>query len=45
MSDSALPEAICRFGLSLFERGLTPGASGNITVRLEEGLVHGALSG
>jgi len=37
MSDSALREAICRFGRSLFERGLTPGASGNISVRLEDG--------
>ena len=24
-------EDICRFGRSLFERGLTPGSSGNIT--------------
>jgi 3-dehydro-4-phosphotetronate decarboxylase len=30
-------EAICRFGRSLFERGLTPGSSGNISVRLEDG--------
>lgn len=37
MSESALREAICRFGRSLFERGLTPGASGNISVRLEDG--------
>jgi ribulose-5-phosphate 4-epimerase/fuculose-1-phosphate aldolase len=37
MSDSALRESICRFGRSLFERGLTPGSSGNISVRLEDG--------
>ena len=37
MSESALREAICRFGRSLFERGLTPGASGNISVRLDDG--------
>lgn len=37
MSDAALREAICRFARSLFERGLTPGASGNISVRLDDG--------
>lgn len=37
MGESALREAICRFGRSLFERGLTPGASGNISVRLDDG--------
>ena len=30
-------EAICRFGRSLFERGLTHGSTGNITVRLNDG--------
>lgn len=30
-------EAICRLGRSLFERGLTPGSSGNISVRLDDG--------
>jgi len=30
-------EEICRFGRSLFDRGLTPGASGNISVRLDDG--------
>jgi ribulose-5-phosphate 4-epimerase/fuculose-1-phosphate aldolase len=35
--DARLAEAICRFGRSLFERGLTPGSSGNISVRLEDG--------
>jgi ribulose-5-phosphate 4-epimerase/fuculose-1-phosphate aldolase len=37
MSDAALRESICRFGRSLFERGLTPGSSGNISLRLEDG--------
>jgi 3-dehydro-4-phosphotetronate decarboxylase len=30
-------EAICRFGRSLFERGLTPGSSGNISAKLDDG--------
>jgi ribulose-5-phosphate 4-epimerase/fuculose-1-phosphate aldolase len=37
MSEAKIREAICRFGRSLFERGLTPGSSGNISVRLEDG--------
>ncbi|MCA0404579.1 MAG: aldolase [Proteobacteria bacterium] len=37
MSDVQAREAICRFGRSLFERGLTPGSSGNISMRLEDG--------
>src|SRR4051812_35044647 len=37
MSDAGLREDICRFGRSLFERGLTPGSSGNISVRCEDG--------
>ena len=37
MSETRLREDICRFGRSLFERGLTPGSSGNISVRLEDG--------
>jgi ribulose-5-phosphate 4-epimerase/fuculose-1-phosphate aldolase len=37
MSDAKLREAICRYGRSLFERGLTPGSSGNISVLLEDG--------
>src|SRR6201982_2016427 len=36
-SESKVREDICRFGRSLFERGLTPGSSGNISVRLEDG--------
>ena len=37
MSESALREAIVRFGRSLFERGLTFGSSGNISARLDDG--------
>jgi ribulose-5-phosphate 4-epimerase/fuculose-1-phosphate aldolase len=37
MIESKLREDICRFGRSLFERGLTPGSSGNISVRLDDG--------
>lgn len=35
--ENALRDDICRFARSLFERGLTPGSSGNISVRLEDG--------
>ena len=37
MDESRTREEICRFGRSLFERGLTPGSSGNISVRLNDG--------
>ncbi|RJF81177.1 aldolase [Azospirillum cavernae] len=37
MSDSKLREDMCRYGRSLFERGLTPGSSGNISIRLDDG--------
>ena len=37
MSESALREAIVRFGRSLFERGLTFGSSGNISARAADG--------
>ena len=37
MNEPRLRDDICRFGRSLFERGLTPGSSGNISVRLEDG--------
>src|SRR3954467_9742708 len=37
MSETRIREEICRFGRSLFERGLTPGSSGNISVRLDDG--------
>src|SRR6201981_3868655 len=36
MSETKLREDICRFGRSLFERGLTPGSSGNISVKLDD---------
>ena len=35
--ETRIREDICRFGRSLFERGLTPGSSGNISVRLDDG--------
>jgi ribulose-5-phosphate 4-epimerase/fuculose-1-phosphate aldolase len=37
MSETTIREDICRLGRSLFERGLTPGSSGNISVRLDDG--------
>ncbi len=37
MSETTIREEICRLGRSLFERGLTPGSSGNISVRCEDG--------
>jgi ribulose-5-phosphate 4-epimerase/fuculose-1-phosphate aldolase len=37
MTETQIREQICRFGRSLFERGLTPGASGNISVCLADG--------
>src|ERR1700716_947662 len=37
MSETKLRDDICRLGRSLFERGLTPGSSGNISVRCEDG--------
>ncbi len=37
MNETRLREEICLFGRSLFERGLTPGSSGNISVRLPDG--------
>jgi ribulose-5-phosphate 4-epimerase/fuculose-1-phosphate aldolase len=37
MTEGEAREAICRFGRSLFERGLTPGSSGNISLRLADG--------
>jgi ribulose-5-phosphate 4-epimerase/fuculose-1-phosphate aldolase len=37
MDESRIREEICRFSRSLFERGLTPGSSGNISVRLDDG--------
>lgn len=37
MNETTLREDICRFGRSLFERGLTPGSSGNISARCDDG--------
>jgi len=37
MNESALREEIVRFGCSLFDRGLTAGSTGNISVRLDDG--------
>jgi 3-dehydro-4-phosphotetronate decarboxylase len=37
MDETKLRDEICRLGRSLFERGLTPGSSGNISVRLDDG--------
>src|ERR1700736_2912681 len=37
MSETKIREEICRLGHSLFERGLTPGSSGNISVKLDDG--------
>lgn len=36
-AEAKLREEIVRFGRSLFDRGLTSGSSGNISVRLEDG--------
>src|ERR1044072_1199605 len=37
MSDARQREEICRYGRSLFERGLTAGSSRNISLRLGDG--------
>ena len=37
VSESPLREQVVEFGRSLFERGLTAGSSGNISVRLDDG--------
>ena len=37
MKDAKLREEIVRLARSLFDRGLTPGSSGNISLRLEDG--------
>jgi ribulose-5-phosphate 4-epimerase/fuculose-1-phosphate aldolase len=39
MSETRIREEICRLGRSLFERGLTPGSSGNISVKLDDGYI------
>lgn len=37
MNETALREAICRCGASLYARGLATGSSGNISARLDDG--------
>lgn len=37
MNEGAARDAICRLGRSMFERSLTFGSSGNISVRLDDG--------
>ena len=37
MSDSKMRDAICAMGKSIFQRGLTFGSSGNISVRTDDG--------
>ena len=37
MNESSVREAICAIGASIFNRGLTAGSSGNISVRVEDG--------
>lgn len=39
LDEARLREEICRWGRSMFERGLTPGASGNLSVRLPDGFL------
>ncbi len=36
-SESELREAMCKWGRSMFERGLTSGSSGNLSARLPDG--------
>lgn len=37
--EAALREELCRLGRSMFDRGLTPGASGNLSARLDDGFI------
>lgn len=37
MQETKLRDEICRFGKSMFDRGLTMGSSGNISVKLKDG--------
>ena len=37
MNEAKAREAICAIGASIFERGLTAGSSGNISIRIEDG--------
>ncbi|HKQ25884.1 MAG TPA: 3-oxo-tetronate 4-phosphate decarboxylase [Burkholderiales bacterium] len=36
-TETNLREEICAFGRSMFDRGLTPGSSGNISARVDDG--------
>lgn len=38
-TENALREEICLWGRSLFERGLTPGSSGNLSARVADGFL------
>ena len=39
MTDAAARDALCRLGRSLFERGLTHGSTGNLSVRTDTGFL------
>lgn len=39
MTDAATREAICALGRSLFDRGLTHGSTGNLSVRVDDGVL------
>lgn len=39
VDEASLREAMCRWGRSLFERGLTAGSSGNLSARLADGFL------
>lgn len=39
IDEARLREAMCRWGRSLFERGLTAGSSGNLSARLDDGFL------
>jgi len=39
MNESTLRERICAIGRSLFDRGLTAGSSGNLSARIDDGLL------
>ncbi len=43
MNERELREAICLHGKSLFDRGLTSGSSGNISVRLPDSILRGGM--
>jgi ribulose-5-phosphate 4-epimerase/fuculose-1-phosphate aldolase len=39
VSDATAREALCRLARSLFERGLTHGSTGNVSVRMDDGFL------